>query len=214
MHALMLSVWAWILANPVLFVPIVGAVASLVYTKLDAYPRWHAFFSMLAGFGLDLPKIVAMLQKIFTGKDPAPPGGTAAGARGERTLPGQPKPPSMQRARRSVDDLAMTLMVVAIIGATISIVGAMSMGCALLKSSNLPSDLQKNYTCVQTEIEKGDTRFASIEAACLPDQEELLVSILTTLIGSTQFGAEHASQLAALRQEVAAKRISAASCPK
>ena len=63
----LIALWQWIQQNPLLVWPIVSALVSWLYTKTESIPRLHAFFSLLAGFGIDLPKILTALQKLITG---------------------------------------------------------------------------------------------------------------------------------------------------
>jgi hypothetical protein len=66
----LLAAWAWVLAHPVLAIAVTTGIASLVYKKLDAYPRWHAVLSLLAGMGLDLPTILDAIRRFYTGSPP------------------------------------------------------------------------------------------------------------------------------------------------
>lgn len=65
---------AWLSLHQVLVLcfiwPVVSALCSLAYTKLDEYPRAHAFLSALAAAGLDLPKLLVMVRRLLT---PPPP---------------------------------------------------------------------------------------------------------------------------------------------
>lgn len=48
--------------------PIVTALISLVYNKLDGIPRVHAFLAVLVKAGVDLPAILDALKRILTGQ--------------------------------------------------------------------------------------------------------------------------------------------------
>jgi hypothetical protein len=69
----LLVIWAWLLSHPYLTVSVVTALASLGYKKLDAYPRGHAFLSLLAGLGWDLPTIEDAIRRLIAGSPPPPP---------------------------------------------------------------------------------------------------------------------------------------------
>lgn len=84
----LLTVWAWIVSHPVLAAGVLTGAASLAYKKLDTYPRVHAFLSILAGFGLDLPTILDGIRRLFAGSPPT------AGKMGPyRTNAKDPDPP-------------------------------------------------------------------------------------------------------------------------
>jgi hypothetical protein len=69
----LLVIWAWLLSHPYLSVSVATALASLGYKKLDAYPRGHAFLSLLAGLGWDLPTIEDAIRRLIAGSPPPPP---------------------------------------------------------------------------------------------------------------------------------------------
>ncbi len=60
--------------------PLITAIVSLFYKKLDSYPRVHAVLSSLVAAGLDLPKLLDALKRVLTGapsSGPDPNGGLA-----------------------------------------------------------------------------------------------------------------------------------------
>ena len=59
-------VWMWLANNTHVWVPILGALLSLAYTKLDSTQRGHALLSFLAGLlPLDLPKMTEALKNLI-----------------------------------------------------------------------------------------------------------------------------------------------------
>src|ERR1700683_3490594 len=58
----------WTHANPVFVAMAVTSGVSLVYDKLAKYPRLHALFQILAGFGFDVPKVADGFSRVLTGK--------------------------------------------------------------------------------------------------------------------------------------------------
>lgn len=66
-----MSLWQWIQENPVLFTtvfwPIFTALVSWGYTQLDAYPRAHAVFSLLAAAGFDGPRVLDAIKRLLSG---------------------------------------------------------------------------------------------------------------------------------------------------
>lgn|SRR6185312_4884123 len=113
------SVEAWFHANPAIWYPVLTAVFSIAYTFLDKFPRIHAIFAALAGLGLDLPRVLAMIQKAATGKEPptagpsAPPGPTSADLK--TVPPPPPAPPVATRvATRTMRPTVLVALTVAI----------------------------------------------------------------------------------------------------
>lgn len=199
------SVLDWIKSNPLVIWPLASAVASLIYTKLEAYPRTHGLLSFMASSGLDLPKMLAMLQKAISGKDPRPPPGGPVGS--QRTAPIVPpaaKPPVTQRRALGVYAIVWPALAAFVVVAFCAFTG----GCALLKGSTLPSDLEKNYACVQGQIESGVTNFMKLEEVCLPGQLGTIVDIVETLVASSEFAAAHPTVMPALKEGVVGARAS------
>jgi hypothetical protein len=63
----------WIKDNQALVLmawPVLSAVFSIVYTQLDKSSRWHAFFSTLAGLGIDIPTIWEAFGRLIKGNTP------------------------------------------------------------------------------------------------------------------------------------------------
>lgn len=48
--------------------PLITALISLVYNKLDGIPRVHAFLAILVKFGVDLPAILDAVKRLVTGQ--------------------------------------------------------------------------------------------------------------------------------------------------
>jgi hypothetical protein len=91
MSSYLLAAWAWVSSHPSYFVigwPIVTAGISLVYKKLDSYPRVHAFLGAMVAAGFDLPTVLALLRRVLQG---GPPKSTAGG--GTTAPPVDPPPP-------------------------------------------------------------------------------------------------------------------------
>jgi hypothetical protein len=88
----------WLKDNWIIVWPVATALASLLYKLFDKVPRVHAFFSLLASLGLDLPKLLETLQRLFSGAPPAPPAGTPKSATPKDTLEFPKKPSTLVRA--------------------------------------------------------------------------------------------------------------------
>ena len=77
------SIVAWLQANQTLVIlawPTITALASLAYTQLDKNTRIHAFLSVLASAGIDLPKLwEALTRLVVGGQPPSAGGGTTSG---------------------------------------------------------------------------------------------------------------------------------------
>lgn len=213
------SVLDWIKSNPLVIWPLASAVASLIYTKLEAYPRTHGVFAFLASMGLDLPKMLAMLQKALTGKDPRPPpSGPVGSQRTAPTVPPAAKPPVVQRIAcdghtddtAAIQALFPACIAFAVVCCALAVVGGLLSGCALLKGSTLPADLEQNFVCVQGEIASGVTNVMAIEQKCLPGQLGTIVDMIETLIASPKFAAEHPAQMPALHDGIVGARASMA----
>ena len=83
--------WVWV----VLLWPILSALASLVYGRLNEYPRWHAFFSLMAAAGIDIPKILDAVGR-WINRSPPSVGGHSPPL---RFKPPPPPPGSVGLAR-------------------------------------------------------------------------------------------------------------------
>lgn len=76
-----------LLQNPALVWAVVSAVISVAYPFLDSFPRVHAVLSTLAGFGIDLPTILAGLKRLLNGSPPAGGGGAGNSSTGPSAKP-------------------------------------------------------------------------------------------------------------------------------
>lgn len=125
----------WVLAWP-----IVSGVASLLYTVLDQYPRAHAFFSLLAKAGVDLPAILDALHRLWTGLTPAQKAAAKALAKGAAVI---------------VFSVKLVMAV-----------SACGPGQLFGPGSALPSDMEADAACVTKEVISGDLDPAKVLVAC------------------------------------------------
>jgi hypothetical protein len=126
MSSYLLAAWAWVSSHPSYFVigwPIVTAGISLVYKKLDSYPRVHAFLGAMVAAGFDLPTVLALLRRVLQG---GPPKSTAGG--GTATPPVDPPPPTAV-ARQALAALVLGIAVAYMIVYTPSSGFAPTVGC-------------------------------------------------------------------------------------
>jgi hypothetical protein len=68
--------------------------------------------------------------------------------------------------------------------------------CSLLTSTKFPQDILAEYTCVQTQVEAGDTNPVSIVAACALQEEQIVLDAMTALLGSASWRAAHPAEAA------------------
>lgn len=83
----------WIIDHWLLLLSIQQAlalVASLAYGQLDQLPRWHAFFSLLASSGVDVPKVIDSWRRWLSNSPTPPP---KSGSQNPPPLSRRPPPP-------------------------------------------------------------------------------------------------------------------------
>lgn len=188
----MVNIVSWVQANPILFTAlwtVLTAAVSVAVRALDAFPRAHAVLSLLAGLGLDVPKVLDALKRILTG---GPPQGGEGG--GKATLGN-----AVKVAPLGCLAFACALLVLP--------------GCGLLKSSAVPTDLENDFACVVGEINRGITSVDQIEQACLPGQAQTVIDIIDALLGSAEFARKHADQVPALHRDVVRAKVELAKGP-
>lgn len=81
--------------------------------------------------------------------------------------------------------------------------------CGLLHSTQFPQDVLAEYTCVQNQVETGDTNVATIMAACLIQEEKIVEDAISGLLSSPKWVGEHPDKVPVMKvrlSEMRAKR--------
>lgn len=141
---------------------LITALVSVLYSRLDKYPRVHGLFLALAGAGFDLPKITGGIVQAVTGKPYVPSVAKVAA----------PKPPSAPPTA-----VALALAAFALLGG--------SAACTATERQAAEQDLSKVETgasLVLGDVTKGCalleavTDAGSIARVCLVDNKLVVFS--------------------------------------
>ena len=199
MTSFFLSVWAWMLANPALVWPIATASISWLYTRAAGCPRLHAFFSLIAALGIDLPRVLDALHRLFYGSVPPnippPPSSPPMVASKSTLFPMSQEDAKMQPRKREMDlalcrhgfvriELAILALFTAALGYILG--GVVSIqGCSRLPASIVPAVTLAE--CVLDDVMvKKVTSIATIATDCGAD----IPSVISAIFGSTAQGIE------------------------
>lgn len=176
------AIETWIVAHQVVLYLSLTAVSSLAYKALDETTRGHAFFSTLAAFGVDIPKILEAINRFV--QPPSNGGGSTIDNSNDKTAP-RMKPPTSQRQRFAM----VAALSLALASLTVGGFAATTTGCKNFTPQpppNAPADVTGAIDCVTTALlSNGD-----LGQCILTYGSALIADALQTLLHS-QFATSH-----------------------
>lgn len=167
--------WALIVAHPLEAWGIVSALLSLLYTRLEAYPKTHAVLSTLASLGIDLPTMLAALRRLFSG---ALPPGRLMRQQARVTVDESKDPPTMafKLMRASVFGVVFALAVV---------VTPSTSGCTAQQAQQVVQDVTPAGACIVGQVVNGVVDPLVVLAACIGTTVESILAVIETFLGKS-----------------------------
>lgn len=168
----------WIQAHwflVVLLWPLITALASLLYGRLDHLPRWHAFFSLLAGMGFDIPKILDAIGRWINRTPPAPP------------MAGGLNPPPLHRSAPPINRR---------VGFGLVLAGLAGSGC--MPPANVTNGFGDLAACVLANYSDWKTLLAKCSAYTLAEIE----AAIQWLLADPKFRAAHPDAIEPLQERL------------
>jgi hypothetical protein len=182
---------AWISAHQALLLilwPSVTALLSIIYKLFDQNTRAHAFFSFLAAIGVDIPKVIDALGRLFGGGG----GGATTNGGAKKSVGEHPTPPTNFFARKTAE----LMLVLSFCSAGVA--------CSLLQNlpPDTPSDVTGAFDCVLQAV-----LAAQPVAPCIEKYgPKLVADALQALMDSPSFAAAHPDKIEHVKAQAAFAR--------